>query len=119
MDISELEKSAQYEVIGKLQEKVRKLEEENKSLQLMLESSVPLVQNNIQDLSLGISNERLVCETQITRLKNKAVMSELTLEESRKFQIYVDILEKLKKENDDGVKADISEEQLLQLVKNE
>lgn len=117
MDIGDLEVQAQYEIIAKLQEKVKTLESENKSLQVMLEGTVPLIQNSVVDI--GLSNERIICETQIALLKHRALKQELTLEESRKLQIYVDILEKLKDRKDDGVTADISEEQLLQLVKNE
>ncbi len=116
MNINELEQQAQYEVIAKLQTKVQKLEEENSHLKLMVEGTTPV----IQDLNpTGLSNERLICEVQIAVLKQRAVVQELTMEEARKLQIYVDVLEKIKVKKDDGVKADISEEQLLQLVKNE
>src|SRR5262249_54053581 len=116
-DITNLELEAQYTVISNLQTQLKKVEEENKSLKLMLEGTVPLISNNVMDI--GISPSRIICETQIAILKNFAITRELTLEESKKFQIYVDILETLKKEKDDGVKANISEDELLKLVKNE
>jgi hypothetical protein len=118
MDISQLEAEAQYEVIVKLQDKIAKLEEENSNLKFMLEGQTPLF-SDIANIGLGLSNERVICEVQIALLKARAVRQELTLEESRKLQIYVDILEKLNKKEDDGIKTDLSEEQLLKLVKNE
>lgn len=125
MDVKDLEQSfleakeyasASTRVISELQKKIQKLEDENKSLQLMLESNVPILHNVTE---IGISPSRIICETQIAFLKNSAVTRELTLEESRKFQIYTDILEKLKAEKDDGVGAELTEEDLLKLVKNE
>lgn len=118
--IDDLEKDfneASFKVILDLQKKNEKLQEENKSLKLLLEGTVPIIQNTITDI--GVSNERIVCETQLAILKNSAIQRELTLEEARKLQIYVDTLEKIKEKKDDGIKADISDEQLLQLVKNE
>lgn len=108
--------NASARVISELQKKIQKLEGENESLKVMLEQNVPIL-HEINDL--GISPSRIICETQIALLKNRAVQAELTLEETRKFQIFSEILEKLKAEKDDGINTDISEEQLLKLVKND
>lgn len=108
--------SASARVISELQKKIQKLEDENNSLKVMLEGNVP----NLHDvIEIGVSPSRIICETQIAFLKQSAVTRELTLEESRKFQIYCDILEKLMAVKDDGVKADFTEAELLTLVKNE
>jgi hypothetical protein len=122
MGIKDMEKeyaAAQFQVIADLQKKLARLEEENKSLQLMLEGTVPLIQNPTMQIT-GITNEQLICETQIKRLKDAACERELTLEESRKFQIFVDTLQKIRPEKGDELNADaIPEADLLQLVTNE
>lgn len=123
MDIGDLQKQfeeSSIKVIADLQKKCQKLEEENKHLQKMLEGTVPIIQNNFVDI--GIPNERIICETQIALLKNKAIGSEeLTMEEARKLQIYVDVLEKIKPMKDDGINANTVTEQalLLELNKHE
>lgn len=121
MDIGDMEKEyveAQFAVAVALQKRVQELESENSHLKKMLEGTVPLIQNNTIDI--GISNERIICETQIALLKNSAINRELSLEETRKLQIYVDVLEKIsKKQPDDGINAEVSEVELLRLVKDE
>lgn len=112
---------AQFQVILDLQEKIVRLESENKHLKLLVEQNVPLLELNSSDLSLGISNERLICETQINNLKMAATVRDLTLEETRKFETFVNILEKLKKKPDgnDITVRKMSDEELLKLVNNE
>lgn len=126
MNIQDLEKEfselqeqsdASMSVIIDLQKKIKKLEEDKKHLELLLEGAVPDLSNKV-DNNLGIKNERIICETQIFLLKKKAISgSELTLEEARKLQIYVDVLEKLDPKDEQGLSInDISTEDLLKLV---
>lgn len=119
MDIKDLEHeytAAQIETVAKLQKKVAELEDKNKSLLMMLEGTVPSLE--LTPSNLGISNEQIVCITQIARLKAKAIGSEeLTMEDARKLQIYVDVLEKITKESDQDDHSDIPEAQLLEMVK--
>jgi hypothetical protein len=124
MDIKDLEKGfnelqsysdSQFSVIVDLQKEIARLESENKSLKSMLESNVPLLVQG-SDLGLGISNEQLICETQIVMLKEIAITRQLTAEEAKKFQIFVDILQKYKKPEISDSEYSISkmsEEELL------
>lgn len=125
MNITDIEKQfkdsevASIKVISQLQKELEKVKEENKHLKLLLDGTVPNIENTVMDI--GISNQRIIAEVQLALLKNKAINQELTLEESRKYQIFVDALEKLKREDkDDGINASaIPESELLRLVKDE
>lgn len=69
----------------------------------------------------GISNEQLICESQIYILKQRAMQKELNADEVRRFQILFDILEKIKKSTnsveDVGINK-MSTEEILKLVSN-
>jgi hypothetical protein len=122
-DVNDLEKSfnelqsysdSQFKSILELKKQLKKTEEENKSLKSMLENNLPSLAVDM----LGVSNEQLICETQITILKDKAVNRELTFEEAKKFAIFTEVLENLRKNTKS---ADInvqkmSDEDLLKLV---
>lgn len=128
-DINSLEKSftemqqyndAQFRVITTLQEKLKKLEDENKHLKSLLESNTQHLEFMVPSLGGGISNEQLICETQIALLKDEAVKRALTMEEARKLQTYVEVLEKIKKKKEDSdinVRK-LSDDELIQLVVN-
>lgn len=116
-DLKKEYEDAQFSVILKLEKKISKLEEENKHLKSLVESSVPLLPDPMSNL--GIPNEGLICIMQIALLKERSTRQELTLEESRKLQIYVDVLEKIKPSGADSSNITIPETTLLQIVKNE
>ncbi|MFO0203205.1 MAG: hypothetical protein ACK528_08765, partial [Alphaproteobacteria bacterium] len=63
-------------------------------------------------------NEQLICETQITILKDKAITRELTFEEAKKFAIFTEVLDSLKKstQSSDVSVQKLSDEDLLKLV---
>lgn len=124
-NINDLEKSFndlqsysdnQFKTIQELKKQIKKLEEENKSMKSMLESNLPALTFD----GLGISNEQLVCETQITILKDKAITRELTFEEAKKFAIFTEVLENIKKasKNNDISVQKLSDEELLKLVES-
>jgi hypothetical protein len=80
-----------------------------------------MLENNLPSLAvdmLGVSNEQLICETQITILKDKAVTRELTFEEAKKFAIFTEVLENLRKntKSTDINVQKMSDEDLLKLV---
>jgi hypothetical protein len=106
----------QFKSIVELKKQIKKLEEENKSLKTMLESNLPTLTFD----GLGVSNEQLICETQITILKDKAVTRELTFEEAKKFAIFTEVLENLRKntKSSDINVQKMSDEDLLKLVEN-
>jgi hypothetical protein len=105
LDINQLEEGfhqlqehsdSQFGEIQKLKETIARLETENKSLKLMIDTNLPQVGSQFVDLSLGISNQQLICEVQLTMLKDRAVTQELTIEEVKKVQILTDVLAKCK-----------------------
>jgi len=124
-DIQDLEKQFselqnysdnQFKSIVELKKQVKKLEEENASLKKMMETNLPVLSFD----GLGVSNEQLVCETQITILKDKAITRELTYEEAKKFAIFTEVLESLKKssKNSDINVQKLSDEELLKLMES-
>jgi len=106
----------QFKSIVELKKQIKKLEEENKSLKSKTDSSP----SGINFDGIGISNEQLICETQIAILKDKAVTRELTFEEAKKFAIFTEVLENLKKntKSSDIIVQKMSDEDLLKLVEN-
>lgn len=104
----------QFKSIVELKKQLKKLEEENASLKTMLESNLPALTFD----GLGVSNEQLICETQITILKDKAITRELTFEEAKKFAIFTEVLENIKKnsKSSDINVQKMSDDELLKLV---
>lgn len=127
-DINEMESAfkdlqvysdTQYHTIDSLKKEIEKLNGENKSLKLMLESNLPNLEFNVQ--GIGISNEQIICETQISILKERAIQKELNADEVRRFGQLFEVLEKIKKSavNVDDVRVQkTSTEDLLKLVVN-
>ena len=130
-DVNDIEKSfnelqeysdTQFRTIVELKKQVESLKEENKSLKALLEGNLPQLGINIPELNnLGIPNEQLICEAQITLLKERAVSRELTLEEAKKFQIYTTVLSEIRQAKEDVPDVNVqkmSDEELLKLVVN-
>jgi hypothetical protein len=129
MDINELEKSftslqevndGQFRTIVDLKKQLEAVKTENQALKKQLSEQTGAV-NNISPVQNGnnISDEHLICITQLELLKNNAVTRELTFEETKKVQIFTDILDKIKKNNStaDQFSAEkLPVEDLLRLV---
>lgn len=89
---------------------IKDLETSFKDFPLPLE----IVQN-----STGISNEQLICESQIYILKERAMQKELNADEVRRFATLFEVLEKIKKSTEnvpDAHLEKLSDNELLQLV---
>lgn len=95
-DYSELKifSEGQFRVITDLSKKIQKLEEENKSLKLIVEKSLPEDINHSQAESVfGSSDPEIIARTQLALIKRTSLSGEeLTIEEAKKAQIYTDIL---------------------------
>lgn len=120
--------SAQHTTIIKMGKKLKELEEENRKLRAetkIAEASgtTPTPQNsNPIILNANISDEEIICLTQLSFLKQTSQDRELTLEEAKKVDIYNKILSGLKekeKQNPGKPFEGASDEELLRLVKNE
>jgi len=96
VDLQEVNDS-QFRTIIDLKKQIDALKAENQALKAQQSSgsnNFVAVQGNNE-----ISDEHLICITQLELLKNNAVTRELTFEEAKKVQIFTDVLEKIKKNN--------------------
>lgn len=111
---------SQFKVIVDLQKKISKLESENQSLKLMLEQNTPNL-ISVGDLGFGISNEQIICETQIVILKDAAVTRPLTMEEVRKLEVLTKVLDQVKKKDPDFESLNarnMTTEELISIAQN-
>ena len=127
-DINSLESSfkdlqtysdTQFHTINEMQTEIEKLKSENQSLKTMLGGNLPMLDFNTP--LIGISNEQLICETQISLLKERALQKELNADEVRRFAQLFEVLEKIKKSAinvDDVIVNKMSTEDILKLVVN-
>lgn len=113
---------AQFKTIVQLNQEIAKLKSENDFLKMTLDQNVPNMALQVSDLGIGISNQQLICETQILILKNDAMLRPLTMEETRKLEIFTNVLEKVKRNTLDPVQVEVnklSDTDLLTILKNE
>ena len=88
---------SQFRTINSLKKEIALLKEENANLRKSLESSVPNLTLQVTDLNpLGISNEQLICETQIAMIKDIALTRQLSSEEAKKLEVFHKILNNLR-----------------------
>jgi len=118
-DMTELQAycDSQYKLIIDLSKKINKLEQEKKSLE------ETLLKNNLNsspllDLSTELSNEEVVCMVQLKLLKEISDRGSLTLEETRKFEIFTKILQIIhsNKKNNGEVLNKVKDDELLSLI---
>lgn len=64
--------------------------------------------------SFGVSDEETICVVQLAILKNYALARELTLEETKKTEIYVKTLKEIR-----GKKVEVKEEEKIEKLSNE
>jgi hypothetical protein len=79
---------AQYKTIVMLQKQVNKLQEENEHLKKLLEENVQVI--NLDPT--GLDPETIIAETQLQRLKDLSLRQPLTLEETKKVEIFQKII---------------------------
>jgi len=104
-DFSELQEYAnsQYRLIVDLSRKINDLEAENKHLKILLEGAVPLIgQKPSESIVTDLSDEEVICRTQIKILKDTALDREFTNDEAKKFDIFVKTLLSLKSKEDNS-----------------
>src|SRR5271170_5580033 len=94
MDDLQLFAEAQNSTILQLSKKIQKLEEERDHLKKLLESSVPLIKEEGKEGAEKFltSAEEAICIMQLERLRDISSSRELTLEESRRCEIFSKIL---------------------------
>lgn len=110
---------AQQTTIIQLSKKIQRLEDERDHLKTLLESSVPLIKpegNQVQQFAEDDSE--FICTMEIGKLKKRSLETELTYEETRKLSEYFKILTQINsrtKHNEKEVK-DLDTKDLLKLV---
>ena len=113
---------AQYTTILELSKKIQKLEEENVGLKKLLENSTPLLEDQKKEFlgySLDACNEEIISTIQLNKLKEISFDRELTLEETKRVEIYAKILSNLnakKTEKQPQTADSLSNEDLLKLA---
>lgn len=121
-DVVELQTFArsQYKTIIEQSKEIQKLKEEVKHLQDLLAQTNPLEigqkKEEESNTSFGSSDPEIIARTQLALLKKTSMGGlELTLEESKKVQIYTDVLLKVTntKPSDESIKIDAIDPKLL------
>lgn len=96
-DLAELQEfaQAQHKTIVNLSKKINNLEQENAHLKKLLESSAPLIKtDNSPVITEGLltQDEEMICRMQLRKLREKSMTDELTLEESKRVEIFTKLL---------------------------
>lgn len=104
--------TSQQSLIIELSKKIKSLEDERNHLKTMLDSSIPIY------TSITISDEENISREQLSKLKTISSERELTLEETKKVDIFTKILislSALNKDIDTSAK-NMDSAELLQLM---
>lgn len=116
---------AQFATIIELNKKIESLKERNAHLEAVLESSTPLLQEQKKDfLGVGVDkpNEEIISEVQLNKLKELSFERPLTLEESRRVEIFSKILLNIRNsrvgKKDEGAST-IPTDNILELISKE
>lgn len=114
---------SQYSVILALNQKVNKLEEDNKHLLALVEKATPYLaeQDGKLEIYKNLSDEMAICLMQIKLLKDKSIGSELSFEDTKKLEIFTKTLLTLKagQKPADNVAKNLSDAELLSLIETE
>lgn len=95
-ELSQLQEfaEAQQKTIIQLSKKIQKIEEERDHLKTLLESSVPLIKREGEQSGEKFltSAEEAICVMQLEKLRDISIGRELTLEETRKVEVFSKVL---------------------------
>lgn len=113
---------AQQKTIVQLSKKLQKLEEEKDHLKKLLESSVPLIREEGKPLAekMLTTSEEAICVMQLDKLRDISTARELTLEETRRVEIFSKILSTFRNmpKTIEIKSKQLSNEELLTLVED-
>lgn len=115
---------AQQATIIQLSKKIQRLEEECDHLKKLLESSVPLIvkEGNDSNVEKFLSTaEETICIMQLDKLREISLERELTLEETRRVEIFAKILSTFRNvpKTIEIKNKNMKTEELLALVEND
>lgn len=83
--------NSQYQIIVKLQKKTAELEEKNRHLEELLKNSGNLPVSS-REILLNPDNDEQIAREQLQLLKIQSSQRELTLEETKRFEVYAKFL---------------------------
>ena len=109
----------QFKTITNLTKKLKEKEEEVEHLKGLLEKNVQLMTVDASNVLVNSTDEEQICRTQLRRLRDLSMARELTLEESKKAEIFVKLLLNqitVKDEDDNKNIKNMSTAELIQLV---
>jgi len=109
----------QFKTITNLTKKLKEKEEEVAHLKTLLEKNVQLMTVDASNVLVNSTDEEQICRTQLRRLRDLSMARELTLEESKKAEIFVKLLlnQITVKDEEDGKNIkNMSTAELIQLV---
>lgn len=124
-ELSQLQEfaDAQQKTIIQLSKKIQKIEEERDHLKTLLESSVPLIKREGEqyDEKFLTSSEEAICVKQLEMLRDASTKRELTLEETRKVEVFSKVLNAVRNapKTIEIKNKQMSSEELLALVESD
>jgi len=113
--------NAQHETISKLNAKINLLEEKEKHLQKLLQDNSIIVGDikDIKDMFLKCEDPEAISRTQLKILRDRSMQQELSIEETKRVEIYTKILDSVEAKRKDRMKnvsESKSDAELLQLI---
>lgn len=113
--------AAQHETITKLNARINALEAREAHLQKLLAENSIIVgdASTIKDMFLTCEDPEAIARTQLKLLRDRAVQQELSIEETKRVEIYTKILDSVelkKKDRMKNVTESKSDAELLQLL---
>jgi hypothetical protein len=121
-DLSELQAycNAQYQTILDLSKKINNLEQEKASLESMLTKTSSVIQAD--SALITVSDDETICRIQLKKLADRSIEGEeLTLEETKRVEIYSKLLINIKNGNKKSGNslADLPDEDLIASLKED
>ena len=111
--------SAQQRTILELNKKINAIEQENIKLKKTISSTeIEAKKSEDKSIKAHISDEQAICEMQLSILRDRSIEGELTLEESKKVELFAKLLLQLRnpdKKEETKVKG-MNSDDLLKLV---
>lgn len=84
--------NVQFKTITNLNKKLKEQEQEIEHLKTLLEKNAPLLSISESGILTETTDEEQICRTQLRRLRDQSMNRELTLEETKKAEIFVKLL---------------------------
>jgi uncharacterized coiled-coil protein SlyX len=109
----------QFKTITKLNKAIVEKDAEIEHLKSLLVKTSPLLEVSDSGILTESTDEEQICRTQLRRLRDLSMSRELTLEETKKAEIFAKLLNgniKVKDDKDETTVRNMSSEDLLKLV---